>query len=159
LNEDFKETALVSIDLLFPWKLHDMLDDTDHDEDLKTNVVSWQPDGVSFAIHDDERFVKEVVPRYFEKTTWELEGFLKVLSSWGFVQFTTGAQKGAFIHRLLVKGKRSICKQMRVNGKTVRFAEIIISIHHRNKNKMKAKNSQYFSRVSFVVGLGLDETS
>jgi len=119
LNEDFKETALVSIDLLFPWKLHDMLDDTDHDEDLKTNVVSWQPDGVSFAIHDDERFVKEVVPRYFEKTTWELEGFLKVLSSWGFVQFTTGAQKGAFIHRLLVKGKRSICKQMRVNGKTV----------------------------------------
>jgi len=118
LNEDFKEAALVSIDLLFPWKLHDMLDDTDHDEDLKRNVVSWQPDGVSFAIHDQDRFIKEVVPRYFEKTTWELEDFLRVLSSWGIVQITTGAT-GAFIHRLLVKGKRSICKQMRVNGKTV----------------------------------------
>jgi len=119
LNENFKETSLASIDLLFPWKLHDMLDDTERNEELKKNVVSWQPDGVSFAIHDKERFVNEVVPRYFEKTTFGMEGFIKVLSSWGFVQFTTGVQKGAFIHRLLVKGKRSICKQMRVNGKTV----------------------------------------
>ena len=122
LNEDFKEPAIVSIDLLFPWKLHDMLDGTEQNEDLKKNVVSWQPDGVSFAIHDKERFVKEVIPQYFEKSTFVgLDSFLKVLLSWGFVQFTSGAQKGSFIHRLLVKGKRSICKQMRINGKTVSF--------------------------------------
>merc|ERR1711935_416956 len=65
LNEDFKDKAIS--DLLFPWKLHDMLDDAERNQDLKTNVVSWQADGVSFNIHDKDRFVDEVVPRYFQK--------------------------------------------------------------------------------------------
>jgi len=117
LNEDFKEKAIS--DLLFPWKLHDMLDDTERSLDLKTHVVSWQIDGVSFNIHDKDRFVEEVIPKYFEKQPKDWDCFLNILSSWGFVRFTSGTQKGAFIHRLLVKGKRSICKQMRINGKTV----------------------------------------
>jgi len=117
LNEDFKDKAIS--DLLFPWKLHDMLDDAELNQDIKSNVVSWQPDGVSFNIHDKDRFIEEVVPRYFEKIPKEWDVFLNVLSSWGFVRFTSGTQKGAFIHRLLVKGKRSVCKQMRINGKTV----------------------------------------
>jgi hypothetical protein len=138
LNEDFKEPAIVSIDLLFPWKLHDMLDGTEQNEDLKKSVVSWQPDGVSFAIHDKDRFVKEVIPQYFEKSTFvELDSFLKVLLSWGFIQFTSGAQKGSFIHRLLVKGKRSICKQMRINGKTVSFF-------------FAEKESSYFTRNIYI---------
>ena len=119
LNEDFKERAVP--DLLFPWKLHDMLDDAERNEDMKTNVVSWQADSVSFYIHDQDRFVNEVIPRYFEKTPKEWDSFINILSSWGFVRFTSGTQKGAFIHRLLVKGKRSICKQMRINGKTVSY--------------------------------------
>jgi len=117
LSEDFKEKAIS--DLLFPWKLHDMLDDSELNQDLKTNVVSWQADGVSFDIHDKDRFVEEVIPKYFEQVPKEWDCFLNILSSWGFVRFTSGTQKGAFIHRLLVKGKRSICKQMRINGKTV----------------------------------------
>jgi hypothetical protein len=119
LNEDFKGTSDVP-DLLFPWKLHDMLDDADSSEEVKTQIVSWQEDGVSFAIHNDQRFVREIIPKYFgEEKDWD--GFTKSLSSWGFVRFTSGAQKGAFIHRLLVRGKRSLCKQMRINGKTVRL--------------------------------------
>jgi len=117
LNEGLNEKAVS--DLLFPWKLHDMLDDTDRIEDLKTNVVAWQADGVSFNIHDKNRFVEEVIPKYFDKVPKDWDCFLNLLSSWGFVRFTSGAQKGAFIHRLLVKGKRQICKQMRINGKTV----------------------------------------
>jgi len=117
LNEDFKDKVIS--DLLFPWKLHDMLDDAERNQDLKTNVVSWQADGVSFNIHDKDRFVEEIISKYFEKVPKEWDSFLNILSSWGFVRFTSGTQKGAFIHRLLVKGKRSICKQMRINGKTV----------------------------------------
>ena len=117
LNEGFSENSVS--DLLFPWKLHDMLDDTDRNEDLKANVVSWQADGVSFNIHNKDRFVEEVIPKYFDKVPKDWDCFLNLLSSWGFVRFTSGAQKGAFIHRLLVKGKRQICKQMRINGKTV----------------------------------------
>jgi len=115
VNDDFKGDDVP--DLLFPWKLHDMLDDAEHNDDIKNNVVSWKSDGVSFEIHDDDRFVKEVMPRYFEEK--DREAFTQVLSSWGFVRFTSGAQEGAFIHRLLVKGKRSLCKQMRIKGKAV----------------------------------------
>ena len=123
LNEDFKENAIS--DLLFPWKLHDMLDDAELNQDIKSNVVSWQADGVSFNIHDKDRFVQEVVPKYFQKIPKEWDVFLNILSSWGFVRFTSGTQKGAFIHRLLVRGKRSICKQMRIDGKTVSKTEAI----------------------------------
>lgn len=117
LNEGFNEKAVS--DLLFPWKLHDMLDETELDEDLKTNVVSWQADGVSFNVHDKDRFVQEVIPKYFEKLPKDWDAFLNHLSSWGFVRFTSGTQKGTIIHRLLVRGKRQVCKQMRINGKTV----------------------------------------
>jgi len=117
LNEGFNDKAVS--DLLFPWKLHDMLDETELNQDIKTNVVSWQADGVSFNVHDKERFVNEIIPKYFEKLPKDWDCFLNLLSSWGFVRFTSGTQKGTIIHRLLVKGKRQVCKQMRINGKTV----------------------------------------
>eukprot|EP00532_Pseudo-nitzschia_australis_P007038 CAMPEP_0168172968 /NCGR_PEP_ID=MMETSP0139_2-20121125/5592_1 /TAXON_ID=44445 /ORGANISM="Pseudo-nitzschia australis, Strain 10249 10 AB" /LENGTH=1001 /DNA_ID=CAMNT_0008090765 /DNA_START=239 /DNA_END=3244 /DNA_ORIENTATION=+ len=117
LNEDFKQKEVP--DLLFPWKLHDTLDDAELSQDIKTNVVSWQADGVSFNIHNKERFVNEVLPRYFENTPKEWDSFINILNSWGFVRFDAGIQQGAYFHRLLVKGKRSVCKQMRIDGKTV----------------------------------------
>ena len=117
LNEDFKQKEVP--DLLFPWKLHDTLDDAELSQDIKTNVVSWQADGVSFNIHNKERFVNEVLPRYFENTPKEWDSFINILNSWGFVRFDADIQQGAYFHRLLVKGKRSVCKQMRIDGKTV----------------------------------------
>jgi hypothetical protein len=125
LNEDHREGSVPG--LLFPWKLHDMLDAADQQGNNRESTVSWQEDGVSFKIRDKERFVRKIVPKYFHKTTWD--DFMKTLSSWGFVRFTSGAQKGAFIHRLLVRRKRSLCKQMRINGKKVRaglFNEVIV---------------------------------
>ncbi|KAL3935250.1 MAG: hypothetical protein SGARI_003057 [Bacillariaceae sp.] len=59
------------------------------------------------------------MPKYFETKDWEC--FAAALASWGFVRFTSGAQEGSFIHRLFVKGRRSICKQMRIQGKAVQL--------------------------------------
>lgn len=116
LNEQFRKGNDVP-DLLFPWKLHDLLDDSERDVDIKT-IVSWS-DSASFAIHNEARFSREIMPKYFETKDWEC--FAAALASWGFVRFTSGAQEGSFIHRLFVKGRRSICKQMRIQGKAVRF--------------------------------------
>jgi hypothetical protein len=102
--------------LLFPWELHDMLDDAEQMDETR-KIVSWQPDGVSFTIRDKDLFVSKILPQYFSETTWD--EFINILSNWGFVRFTSGPQKGAFIHRLLVRGKRALCKQMRIHGKTV----------------------------------------
>jgi hypothetical protein len=102
--------------LLFPWELHDMLDDAEQMDETR-KIVSWQPDGVSFTIRDRYLFVSKILPQHFSETTWD--EFINILSNWGFVRFTSGPQKGAFIHRLLVRGKRALCKQMRIHGKTV----------------------------------------
>jgi HSF-type DNA-binding len=114
LNEDFHPGDIP--DLLFPWKLHDMLDDAEKNANLK-RIISWNDDGVSFSIKDESEFTNGVMTKYFEEKEWD--SFTQSLSSWGFVRFTSGAQKGSFIHRLLAKEKRSLCKQMRIRGKAV----------------------------------------
>ena len=124
---------------LFPWILHEMLEDEASSaaqaaksktqalkDDLNSEykaIMSWQPDGRAFTIHKPDLFVKELLPKYFScaeigviKT---MNGFKEHLSKWGFVRFTTGPQAGAFVHRCFVRGKRSHCKQMRVDGKMV----------------------------------------
>jgi hypothetical protein len=106
--------------LLFPWQLHQMLDEAAKDKHVRRNVIFWQSDNVSFSIHDKEQFVSKILSKYLPGFTWD--EFVRKLSVWGFVLFTSGTQKGAFIHRLLVRGKRALCKQMRINGKTVSHA-------------------------------------
>jgi len=124
LNEDFRQVKDKDLPcLLFPWKIHDLLDDSENDStgaagEGLSRIVSWKADGTSFVVHDRDRFVQQVLTSRFKGiTTWE--DFTTTLADWGFVQFTSGAQKGSFFHRLLVKGKRSLCKQMRIQGKTV----------------------------------------
>ena len=121
LNEDHAQGSVPG--LLFPWQMHDMLDDAEDDEEMR-KIVSWQPDGVSFTIRSKDIFSTKILPKYFQEASWD--EFITNLSSWGFVRFTSGAQKGAFIHRLLVRGKRSLCKQMRINGKTV---SILVTVY------------------------------
>ena len=45
----------------FPEKLYQMLNQIS--EDGLDDVVSWQPHGRCFVVHQPERFVKEVMPR------------------------------------------------------------------------------------------------
>jgi hypothetical protein len=105
--------------LFFPWQLHQMLDEAAENEDVRENVISWQSDNISFSIHDKEQFLSKVLSKHLPGITWD--EFMRRLSGWGFVRFTSGPQKGTtFVHRLLVRGKRGLCKQMRIKGKTVR---------------------------------------
>jgi HSF-type DNA-binding len=114
LNQEFHPGDLP--DLLFPWRLHDVLDDSEQDESIKS-AICWNEDTASFSINNETKFSNIVMTKYFEDKDWE--SFCLSLSSWGFFRFTSGAHKGSFVHRLLVKGKRSLCKQMRIRGKSV----------------------------------------
>ena len=46
----------------FPEKLHEML--LAVEEEHLEEVISWQPHGRCFLIHQKERFVNDVMPRY-----------------------------------------------------------------------------------------------
>jgi hypothetical protein len=142
VNEVHDQADVVG--LMFPWKLHHMLDDAEKASYKPKQIVSWQPDGVSFTIRDTKLFMSELLPKYFEEKSWS--DFTKKLSSWGFVCFTSGAQKGAFIHRLLVRGKQSLCKLMRYQGKTV--CSLIVGLHENSPFPLT-----YFR--SFVLALRL----
>ena len=76
--------------VLFPWKLHDMLDAAD--EKGFTSVVSWLPDGRSFKVHDKETFVSLIMRRYFEQTKYK--SFQRQLNMWGFERHLSGPHKG-----------------------------------------------------------------
>lgn len=75
---------------LFPAKLHLMLssaiaDGFDH-------IVSWQPHGRCFKVHQPTRFVDEIMPNWFQQT--KLASFQRQLSLYGFSRLSTGPDRG-----------------------------------------------------------------
>ena len=114
--------------LMFPWHLHRMLDGTEHDNATSEGkIIGWVADGASFFVYNRDLLASRFLPKYFgHPMSWS--DFTSELSHWGFVCFTSGPQKGAFIHRLLLKGKPSLCKQMRYKGKTVSKVLLCVNI-------------------------------
>ena len=47
----------------FPLKLHELLNTTESDG--FANVMSWQPHGRAFVIHETKEFVETAMPQYF----------------------------------------------------------------------------------------------
>ena len=96
----------------FPEKLFRMLSDT-HEQGW-TDIVSFLPHGRSFAVHDPDRFVQQVMPRYFQQTKWS--SFTRQLNLWGFLRVSTGRDVGCFYHELFLKGYPGLCLHMRRVG-------------------------------------------
>lgn len=45
----------------FPWRLHEMLEAVEHEG--WSDIVSWQPHGRSFKVHNSKSFVEKVLKR------------------------------------------------------------------------------------------------
>jgi hypothetical protein len=93
----------------FPWKLHDMLEEAERNN--FGHIVSWEPDGVSFKVHKSDEFVTKIMPLYFDQTKYE--SFRRQLNLYKFSRVTRGSSRGMYIHASLVKGDRSLCKQIK----------------------------------------------
>lgn len=104
----------------FPSVLHAMLERADHEK--FDDIVSWQPHGRAFAVHNPNRFVKEVMPQFFRQTRFA--SFQRQLSLYGFLRLTRkGPDHGAYYHELFVRGRSDLCQLMqrtRVKGSWVR---------------------------------------
>lgn len=97
---------------LFPSKLHRMLSNDEY-----SDVVSFLGHGRAFAVHDVNRFLKEVAPQYFKnQSRWN--SFCKQLHLYGFARVKAGKDEGAFYHPLCIRGLPLLVRYMRrVNGK------------------------------------------
>ena len=116
-----RQPAKGGVSVPFPLKLHEMLDQIEADG--LAEVISWQPHGRCFVVHDPKRFSDSVMPTYFRQT--KFASFQRQLNLYGFSRLTSGRDKGGYFHELFLKGKSFLCHRMqrlKIKGTGVRKA-------------------------------------
>jgi HSF-type DNA-binding len=102
----------------FPLKLHEMLSTVaSTGED---SIVSWQPHGRCFVVHDPKAFVA-LLPGYFKLS--KLASFQRQLNLYGFQRLTRGRDKGGYYHELFLRGRVFLShsiQRVKVKGTGVR---------------------------------------
>lgn len=91
---------------LFPYTLHELLDDVEDDEELSA-IISWLPDGKSFRLHNPILFEKRLLQKYFPRQS-QLKSFMRQLQYYGFDNFGDGL----FSHPRFLKGQQKLCGQI-----------------------------------------------
>jgi len=96
---------------MFPWLLHDLLEEATVQN--FEHIVSWNPSGLSFKVHDREAFMNEVLPRYVSQTRYK--SFVRQLNMWGYICMhggRTAPERGSYRHPCFVRGNPSLCANM-----------------------------------------------
>ena len=74
------------------------------DDESVADVVLWLPDGKFFAGHDAERFMVEVIPRYFKHASFK--SFQRQMHLYAFYKLPVppnGDEKGAYVRCSLTR--------------------------------------------------------
>jgi hypothetical protein len=104
----------------FPAQLHDNLSRIE--EDGLARVVSWQPHGRCFVIHQPKEFCSVVMPAYFKLN--KFPSFLRQLNLYGFRRLTRrGPDRGGYYHERFLRNKKLLaCRipRLRIKGTRVR---------------------------------------
>jgi hypothetical protein len=96
----------------FPEKLCRMLSTAE--QDGISHIVSFFSHGRAFGVYDMDRFVSDVMPKYFKQTKWN--SFARQLSLYGFLRITSGPDTGGYYHELFLQGRPNLCRFMRRVG-------------------------------------------
>jgi hypothetical protein len=102
----------------FPEKLHLMLSTLGRED-----IVTWQPHGRCFVVHNAKAFVNQVMPKYFRQT--KLTSFQRQLNLYGFCRLTGGRDRGGYYHELFLRNRPFLCKRMmrtRIKGTGIKAA-------------------------------------
>lgn len=92
----------------FPLKLHELLERAE--EEGLNDIVSWQPHGRAFIVHQPKTFVTGIMHRFFRQT--KLTSFQRQLNLYGFNRLTKGADSGGYYHELFVRGRPHLTNRM-----------------------------------------------
>lgn len=74
-----------------------------------SSVVRFQPHGRAFKVYDKNRFVKEVLPRFFHFQS-DYPSFLRQVTQYDFRRLTSnGPDQDAYYHELFLRGRPDLC--------------------------------------------------
>jgi hypothetical protein len=105
--DDFAGVLANQPNIPFPYQLQQILNNGAKKQ-LEA-IVSWLPNNQSFKVHDQDAFVKEVLPRYFKITKYK--SFIRQLNSYGFQRLhQKGPSQGGYFHRLFIRDEPRYCK-------------------------------------------------
>jgi hypothetical protein len=82
------------------------------------NVVSWQPHGKAFRVHQPEIFARTIMRHYFNQTQYK--SFQRQLHIYGFQRIKKGKDMGGYYHSLFSRKKPSMILRMtreKIKGK------------------------------------------
>jgi len=85
----------------FPVKLYHML--VDAEAEGKSDIISFTPSGRAFKIHQPNRLLTELVPRYFSQK--KITSFKRTLGAYGFERIPRGPDEGGYFHTDFQRGK------------------------------------------------------
>jgi hypothetical protein len=85
----------------FPIMLYGMLEDCTFDENL-SRIVSWQPHGLSFKVHDRDG-MERIIHRWFKE---KYESFRCLLEQWGFIRLARGKERGCWYQVNFAHGRK-----------------------------------------------------
>jgi hypothetical protein len=89
----------------FPVMVHRMLTYVDESDDRTLRrIVSWNRDGRTFYVHDQTRFERTVLPKFFANQT-RYRSFQRQLNFYDFQRVTKGMFEGSYGHPLCVRGQ------------------------------------------------------
>jgi hypothetical protein len=94
------------------------------------SIVSWQPHGTAFRVHQPDVFARTVMRRYFKQTQYK--SFQRQLHIYGFRRIGKGMDKGAYVHPMFVRDTKSMSLGMscqKIKGK--RNNKSGNAVHHR----------------------------
>jgi hypothetical protein len=122
----------------FPEKVHRML--TDAEANGNDDIISFFPHGRAFAIHDPNRFVIEILPKYVRQS--QISSFQRQLNLYGFIRIASGPDEGGYYHELFLRGRRALCRYMRrVGVPTILSTGEIISRRDYRRGRKASFNS------------------
>lgn len=95
----------------FPRKLFFLIDKESSD------IIAWQPHGLSFKIQNKKKFSEETIPKYFKNNS-KLASFYRQLHLYGFKRIMEGPDQGAFFHAKFQRGRPDLLAEIRrMSGK------------------------------------------
>lgn len=108
---DIPDKVIDGMHMSFPRKLHNLLSRVEAEG--FSDIISWQPHGRSFKLHNPKKFAQVIMKRFFKQN--KLTSFQRQLNLYDFSRIASGMDRGGYYHSCFVRGSPHLCKYIMRN--------------------------------------------